>query len=91
MKVLCIGKCFKILFKEKSGLNQDQVLQEQLIPSTIQEETDFLDEGSMLLLKNYYAACYWLLRKIFLDCLEDSTSQDSLIGSTISTRSYIMC
>ena len=52
IKVLCLGKCFQILIKEKSGLNQDQVLQEQLIPSTFQEETDFLDEGSMLLLKN---------------------------------------
>ena len=41
----------------------------------------------MLLLKKYYAAWYWLLRKNFLDYLEDSMSQDSLIGSTISTRS----
>jgi hypothetical protein len=41
----------------------------------------------MLLLKNQYAACYWLLRKNFLEYLEDSMSQDSLIGSTISTRS----
>ena len=87
MKVLCLGKCFQILIKEKSGLNQDQVLQEQLIPSTFQEETYFLDEGSMLLLKKHYAAFYWLLRKNLLDYLEDSMSQDSLIGSTISTRS----
>ena len=49
--VLCLGKCCQILIKEKSGLNQDQILQEQLIPSTFQEETDFLDEGSMILLK----------------------------------------
>ena len=41
IKVLCLGKCFQILIKEKSGLNQDQVLQEQLIPSTIQEEAEF--------------------------------------------------
>ena len=41
MKVLCLGKCFQISIKEISGLNQDQVLQEQLIPSTFQEETDF--------------------------------------------------
>jgi hypothetical protein len=32
-------------------------------------------------------ACYWQLRKAFLDYLEDSMSQDSLIGSTNSTRS----
>jgi hypothetical protein len=30
---------------------------------------------------------YWKVRKDFLDYIEDSMSQDSLIGSTISTRS----
>jgi hypothetical protein len=30
---------------------------------------------------------YWTLRKDFLDYIEDSTSHDSLIESTISTRS----
>jgi hypothetical protein len=30
---------------------------------------------------------YWKVRKEFLDYIEDSMSQDSLIGSTISTRS----
>jgi hypothetical protein len=29
---------------------------------------------------------YWKVRKDFLDCIEDSMSHDSLIGSTISTR-----
>jgi hypothetical protein len=87
MKVLCLGKCFQILLKEKSGLNQDQIIPEQLIPSTFQEETDLLNEGNMLVLKNHYFGCYWHLRKTFLNYLEDSMSQDSLIGSTISTRS----
>ena len=32
-------------------------------------------------------ACYWQIRKDFLNYLEDSTMQDSLVGSTISTRS----
>jgi hypothetical protein len=30
---------------------------------------------------------YWTVRKNFLDYIEDSISHDSLIGSTISTRS----
>jgi hypothetical protein len=30
---------------------------------------------------------YWKVRKDFLDYIEDSMSQDSLIGSTISIRS----
>ena len=41
----------------------------------------------MLVLKNHYVGCYWHLRKTFLNYLEDSMSQDSLIGLTISTRS----
>jgi hypothetical protein len=41
----------------------------------------------MSLLKHSYNARYWQLRKAFLDYLEYSMSQDSLIGSTISTRS----
>jgi hypothetical protein len=60
-------------------------LPEQLFPSTFQEEADVLDEESILLLKNIYVECCWQLRKNFLDHLEDSLSQDSLIGSRIST------
>ena len=41
----------------------------------------------MSILKRFYIACYWQLRKNLLDYLEDYMSQDSLIGSTISTRS----
>jgi hypothetical protein len=38
-------------------------------------------------LKEHYMASYWKMRKDFLDYLEDFMTQDSLIGSTISTRS----
>jgi hypothetical protein len=38
-------------------------------------------------LKEYYMANYWKMRKDFLDYLEDFMTQDSLIGSTINTRS----
>jgi hypothetical protein len=57
------------------------------IPDTFKQETDLLDEERMSMLKRHYMACYWKLRKNFLDNLEDSMSQDSLIGSTISSRS----
>jgi hypothetical protein len=43
----------------------------------------------MDVLKLRYMKCYWKVRKDFLDYLEDSMSQDSLIGSTINTRSRI--
>jgi hypothetical protein len=54
---------------------------------TFKQETDLLDEERMSMLKRHYIACYWQLRKTFLDYLEDSMLQDSLIGSTISARS----
>jgi hypothetical protein len=38
-------------------------------------------------LKEHYMACYWQMKKDFLDFLEDFATKDSLIGSTISTRS----
>ena len=39
------------------------------------------------MLKQVYFSSYWQLRKNFLDLVEDLLSQDSLIGSTISTKS----
>ena len=87
LKVLCLGKCFQHLIKEKSGLCKNEDLPEHLIPSTFKEETDLLDEESMLILKHHYVSCYWQIRKNFLDYLEDYLSQESVIGSTISTRS----
>jgi hypothetical protein len=41
----------------------------------------------MALLYCYYSACYWQLRKNILDYFEDTMSQDSLNGSTLSTSS----
>ena len=75
------------LIKEKSGLNLDQALQEQLIPSIFQQEIGILDGGSVLLLKNHNAACYRQLCKYLLDYLEDAMSKHSLNRSKISTRS----
>jgi hypothetical protein len=74
IKVLCLGECFKTLIKEKYGLDNDDVdVTELLILSTFDEETNFLG--------------YWQIRKDFLNYLDDFTTQDSLIGSTISTTS----
>jgi hypothetical protein len=38
-------------------------------------------------LKRHYIILYWKLRKDFSDYIEDSMSQDTLFGSTISTGS----
>jgi hypothetical protein len=42
IKVLCLRKCFKTLIKEKYGLDDDADVTERLIPSTFDEETNFL-------------------------------------------------
>ena len=86
IKVLCLGKCFKLLIKEKYDLENDKV-PEELIPSTFSEEDAFLDPNNMVILKRHYIKYYLPLRKEILDYLEDLMTQDSLIGSTVSTGS----
>jgi hypothetical protein len=58
-----------------------------MIPTTFNEETEFLSDSNTNSLKRHYMKFYWKVRKDFLDYIEDSMSHDSLIGSTISTRS----
>jgi hypothetical protein len=87
IKVLCLGKCFQISIREKFGLKEDGGIAEQQIPTTFNEETEFLSEDNMSNLKRHYMSCNWKERKDILDYVEDSMSRDSLIGSTISTRS----
>jgi hypothetical protein len=87
IKVTCLGKCFKTLIQAKSGLDDDADVAEQLIPSTFEEETNFLSTENIAILRIQCMAHYWQIRKDFLSYLEDFTTQDSLIGSTISTRS----
>jgi hypothetical protein len=85
--VLCLGRSFKLLIKENAGLDEQTDVAKSLIPSTLEEETSFLDKDGMSKLKEYYMASYWKRRKDFLDYLENFVTQDSLIGSTISTSS----
>jgi hypothetical protein len=58
-----------------------------MIPTTFNEETEFLSDSNLNSLKRHYMTFYWKIRKYSLDYIEDSMSHDSLIGSTISTRS----
>jgi hypothetical protein len=87
IKFICLGKCFKTLIKERSGLDDDADVAEQMIPSTFEEETNFPSTENIETLRIHCMAHYWQIRKDFLNCLEDFTTQDSLIGSTISTTS----
>jgi hypothetical protein len=58
-----------------------------LIPTTFNEETEYLSVSNLNSLKRHYMTYYWKVRKDFLDYIEDSMSHDSLIGSTVSNRS----
>jgi hypothetical protein len=58
-----------------------------MIPTTFNEETEFLSDNNTNSLKRHYMIFYWKVRKDFLDYIEDSMSHDSLIESTNSTRS----
>jgi hypothetical protein len=87
IKVLCLGKSFLNFIKENHGLHEDDVIAEHMIPTTFNEETEFLNDSNTNSLKRHYMTFYWKIRKDFLAYIEDSMSQDSLIGSLISTRS----
>jgi hypothetical protein len=87
IKVLCLRKSFLNLIKENHGLNEDDVIEEHMIPTTFNEVTEFLSNRNLNSLKRHYMTFYWKVRKDFLDYIEDSMSHDSLIGPTISTRS----
>jgi hypothetical protein len=82
-----LGKVFKLFIKEKSTLDEHIDVAKSLIPSTFEEETKPLDEDGMSKLMDYYMTFYWRMEKDFLDYLEDFMTQDSLNGSTMSTRS----
>jgi hypothetical protein len=74
IKVICLGKCFKTLIKEKYGLDDDADVAEYWIPSTFEEETNFLSTDNIKTLRIHYLANYWQIRK---DYLEDFTTQES--------------
>jgi hypothetical protein len=86
IKVLCLGKSLLNLIKENHGLHEDDVIAEHMIPTTFNEQTEFLSDNNTNSLKRHYMK-FWKVRKDFLNYIEDSMSQDTLIGSTISTRS----
>jgi hypothetical protein len=82
-----IRKVIFILNQKNHGLHEDDFIAEHMIPTTFSEETEFLTDSNVNSLKRHYMTFYWKVSKDFLDYIEDSMSHDSLIGSTISTRS----
>jgi hypothetical protein len=82
-----LRKVIFYLFKENHGLHEDNGIAEHMIPTTFNEEKVFLSDSSLNSLKRHYMTFYWKVHMRFLDYKEDSMPHDSLIGSTISTRS----
>jgi hypothetical protein len=68
-------------------LHEDDVISEHMIPTTFNEETEFLSDSNINSLKRHYMTFYWKVRMDFLDYIKYSMSHESFIGSTISTRS----
>jgi hypothetical protein len=58
-----------------------------MIPTTFNEETEFLSYSNLNSLKRHCVKFYWKVGKDYLDYIEDPMSHASVIGSTISTRS----
>jgi hypothetical protein len=58
-----------------------------MIPTTFNEEKEFLSDSNLNSLKRHYLTFHWKARKDFLDYIEDPIHNDSLIGSKIITRS----
>jgi hypothetical protein len=85
--VLCSGKSFLNLIKEHHGLHIDDVIAGHMIPTTFNEETEYLSDSNLISLKRHYMTFDWKVRKDFLESIEDSMSHHSFIESTISTRS----
>jgi hypothetical protein len=65
MKVLCLEKSFINLIKENHGLNEGDVAAEYIIPSTFNEETEFLSDSNTNSLKRHYMTFYWKVHKDF--------------------------
>jgi hypothetical protein len=59
IKFLCLGKSILNLIKENHGLNEDDVIAEHMIPTTFNEETEFLSDNNTNSLKRHYMTFYW--------------------------------
>jgi hypothetical protein len=62
------------LIKENNRLHEDDVIAEHMIPTTFNEETEFLSDSNLNSLKRHYMTFYWKVRKDFLDYIEASMS-----------------
>jgi hypothetical protein len=76
-----------LIFREIYELGKHDDIPGPLVPSTFSEENSFLDADNMIILKFHCMKCYSPLCKELLDNVEELMTQDSLVGSTVCTRS----
>jgi hypothetical protein len=62
------------LIKENHGLHEDDFIAEHMIPTTFNEETEFLSDNNTNSLKRHYMIFYWKVCNDFLDYIEGSMS-----------------
>jgi hypothetical protein len=48
------------LIKEKYGLNEDDVIAEHMIPTTFNEDTEFLSDSNLNSLKHHYMTPHFI-------------------------------
>jgi hypothetical protein len=53
--------------KMNHGLHEDDFMAEHMIPTTFNEETEFLSDSNTNNLKRHYMTFYWKVHKDFLD------------------------
>jgi hypothetical protein len=71
IEVLSLGKSIFNLIKENHGLHEGDVIAEHMIPTTFNEETEFLSDNNLNSLKRHYMKICLKVRKDFLDYIED--------------------
>jgi hypothetical protein len=70
-KVLCLENLLLNLIKENYELHEDDVNAEHMIPTTFNEDTEFLSDSNWNSLKHHHMKFYWKVRKDILDFIED--------------------
>jgi hypothetical protein len=83
INILSLGKCVRLVIKEKGFLGEHDEIPGQLIPSIFNEGNVSLDADNMLILKRHDMKCYSQMRKKILDHMEDIMIQDFLVGSAV--------
>jgi hypothetical protein len=65
-----LRKVIFYLIKENHGLHEDDDIIDHMIPTTFNEDTEFLSHSKLNSLERHYMTFQWKLSKEFLDYIE---------------------